>query len=87
MTAPNTDAVPTSESLSGPDGRTSSHALTLAKSTRAFIWKSYPTTDIRQMGYGPASFDVDLGDNLVATVTVEVKRSASAQIDSSGAAS
>lgn len=64
----------TSESLGGPDGRTSFNALAVAKVARAAVWKKHPTTDIRQTGYGPASFDVELDDGLVATVTVDVKR-------------
>jgi hypothetical protein len=68
---------PTSESLTGPDGRTSSIAKMLAKNVRFHVWKSYPTTSLHQTGYGPASFDVDMGDNLIATITVDVKRAKS----------
>jgi hypothetical protein len=63
-----------SDTLNGPDGRTSSNAEKLAKRLNDLANREHPVSRVRQMGYGPASFDVDLGEGLIATVSVDVHR-------------
>jgi hypothetical protein len=68
------DYTKTSDSLTAPDGRTSERGEKLAKKVARQLNLDYGVTKVRQEGYGPASFDVDLGDGLIAKVTVEVRR-------------
>lgn len=67
--------VGTSESFSGPDGRTTFVGERLAKKLHREAHKLHPATDVKNEGYGPSSFMLDLEDGLYAIVTVEVRRS------------
>jgi hypothetical protein len=65
------------------DGRSVAFALNLAKAFSKAVRSPHRVTDVRQSGYGPATFDVamiDEEDGLpngrFATVTVEITRDA-----------